>query len=133
MEKSGTNIPGAKPGRRPPGAGNYADAAALRAHVRIKEGFIDGYDDGSAQTSPVGSFPANRFGLYDMGGNVWQWVQENYKAGDEYKELGVLRGGSWANSSKAELLSSYRNVVDRNTRDVIYGFRCVLAWEKTGV
>jgi len=40
---------------------------------------------------------------------------------------GVLRVGSWATSNRIEMQSSYRNVVDRNERDVIYGFRCVLA------
>ena len=42
---------------------------------------------------------------------------------------GVLRGGSWATRNRLEMQSSYRNVVDRNERDVIYGFRCVLATE----
>ena len=41
----------------------------------------------------------------------------------------VLGGGSWGTSIRNELLSSYRNVVDRNDRDVIYGFRCVLVAE----
>jgi formylglycine-generating enzyme required for sulfatase activity len=39
----------------------------------------------------------------------------------------VLRGGSWATNNRLEMQSSYRNIVDRNDRDVIYGFRCVLA------
>jgi formylglycine-generating enzyme required for sulfatase activity len=39
----------------------------------------------------------------------------------------VLRGGSWATNNRLEMQSSYRNVVDRNDREVIYGFRCVLA------
>lgn len=43
--------------------------------------------------------------------------------------LGALRGGSWATNNRLEMQSSYRNVVDRNERDVIYGFRCVLARE----
>jgi formylglycine-generating enzyme required for sulfatase activity len=41
----------------------------------------------------------------------------------------VLRGGSWATSNRTELQSSYRNVAARNDRDVIYGFRRVLAPE----
>ena len=109
----------------PSGSGNYADMAARKQRVAV----IDGYNDGFAQTSPVGSFAANRCGLYDMGGNVWEWIQDDYNGSEKSKDWGVLRGGSWANSSKSELQSSYRNVVDRNDRDVIYGFRCVLVLE----
>ena len=45
------------------------------------------------------------------------------------KDWGVLRGGSWGTSRQAELRSSYRNVVDRTERDVIFGFRAVLVPE----
>jgi formylglycine-generating enzyme required for sulfatase activity len=59
------------------------------------------------ETSPVGSFKPNAFGLYDMHGNVWQWVEDCYHP--SYKEaptdgsawtsgdcaLRVVRGGSW--------------------------------------
>jgi len=62
------------------------------------------------ETSPVGSFKPNAFGLYDMAGNVWQWVQDCYHdnyngapmngsawtAGDCSRR--VVRGGSWANN-----------------------------------
>ncbi len=97
----------------PSGAGNYG--------IPQKRG----------ATSSVGSFKPNPLGLYDLGGNVWEWVADTYKGGTTAtgRDWGVLRGGSWATTNRLEMQSSYRNVVDRNERDVIYGFRCVLAAE----
>jgi len=59
------------------------------------------------KTTPVGSFPANSFGIYDMSGNVWQWCQDRYgeypqkdvvdPQGPETGAYRVLRGGAWPN------------------------------------
>ena len=68
------------------------------------------------QTSPVGSFKPNAFGLYDMAGNIWQWVQDCYH--DSYNgapadgsawirgecSRGILRGGSWSDIPSSRLV-----------------------------
>lgn len=46
-------------------------------------------EDGFVATAPVGSFPANGYGLFDMSGNVWQWCSDWYRA-DYYARLAVL-------------------------------------------
>ncbi|MEY2881683.1 MAG: Serine/threonine-protein kinase pkn1, partial [Verrucomicrobiota bacterium] len=58
----------------PRGAGNYADDTAKKKNPIWTT--IVGYDDGFADTSPVDSFAAKKFGLHDMGGNVWQWCED---------------------------------------------------------
>jgi heme-degrading monooxygenase HmoA len=101
----------------PKEAGNYAGEEAGLGRK------IEGYNDGHTRTSPVGSFKANRYGLYDMGGNVWEWCEDLY---DRLSGARVLRGGSWNHLGSRYLLSSYRNYsLPVNRRDR-HGFRCVL-------
>lgn len=95
----------------PKGSGNYDPALD-----------VDSYEN----TSPVGSFASNRFGLCDMGGNVWQWCEGWWSSGSEAYRF--LRGGSCFSSSKEDLLSSNRNYFrPTNDRHKTFGFRCVLA------
>jgi formylglycine-generating enzyme required for sulfatase activity len=92
----------------PSGAGNYGSSLN-----------VDNYE----YTSPVGSFKANRYGLYDMGGNVWQWCEDSY---DGQSGSRVLRGASWYYFTPDNLLSSYRDIDAPDTRVNNVGFRCVL-------
>jgi len=111
----------------PIGAGNYAD---LTAESQFKTWTaIEGYDDGYATTSPVGKFRPNRLGLYDLGGNVWQWCEDFY---DGRSGARVLRGGSWLNLAADGLLSSYRYPLAADFRGSFVGFRVVLAMEPDG-
>jgi formylglycine-generating enzyme required for sulfatase activity len=88
-------------------------------------------------TTPVGAFPANPWGLYDMHGNVWEWVQDvihdNYEGapldGSAWEEGGdqarrVLRGGSWLYNPRY-LRSALRNGFSAALSNDIVGFRVV--------
>ena len=86
------------------------------------------------QPSPVGSFKPNAFGLFDMAGNVWQWVQDCYHA--DYNEapadgsvriIGdcrhrVVRGGSWGTAPQY-IRSASRDWFSADDRDFHIGFR----------
>ncbi|MBV8105386.1 MAG: formylglycine-generating enzyme family protein [Hyphomicrobiales bacterium] len=88
----------------------------------------------SKQTAPVGSFPANAFGLYDMVGNVWEWTEDcwhkNYNGapadGSVWKSddcnLRVVRGGSWYDSP-VNLRSADRDGANPGGRYYNLGFR----------
>lgn len=85
-------------------------------------GQLPGYFDGQATVGPVGSYKANQFGLFDLGGNVTEWCIDWFSAEKQFR---VLRGGSWHFSARAGLLSSRRYPSSSNTRNGSGGFRCV--------
>ena len=85
---------------------------------------IDGYSDGARFTAKVGSYTANRLGIYDLGGNVWEWCSDWFNA--ERKER-VMRGASFVQGAPSFLLSSLHARRQPGTRDMFnLGFRCVV-------
>jgi formylglycine-generating enzyme required for sulfatase activity len=84
------------------------------------------------QTHPVGQLQPNPWGLYDMHGNVWEWVQDWYgkytsgpavdPAGPSSGSLRVFRGGSWYFAARG-CRSADRGYVAPGLRDDIRGFR----------
>lgn len=108
---------------------NYADNTSAYVTGRV----LSGYDDGQVVSAVVASFSPNGKGLYDLGGNVAEWVHDVYtipsangatavdplgaQSGDNY----VIRGASWAHSRIAELRLSYRDYGQAGRDDV--GFR----------
>lgn len=89
------------------------------------------------ETAPVGSFGANAFGLHDVSGNVWEWVEDCWHPGyagapedgsawmesdDGDCSLAVLRGGSWSLGPQYAR-SAYRFGLPRVNRSDSVGFR----------
>ncbi len=97
--------------------------------------------DGAAKrqrgTRPTGTYEPNGYGLYDVSGNVWEWVSDWY-ASDYYAfsaprdprgprggTMRIVRGGSWVNDNVTMLRCAYRHTVPIDTYAYSIGFRIV--------
>ena len=111
-------------------SGNFADLSASD----ILSSVIPLYDDGAETTAIVGSFDANSKGLYDLQGNVSEWVHDFYEIkfnlndeteidpmGPKTGEFKTIRGSSWRDSDISTLRPTYRDMGNNPSDDV--GFR----------
>jgi sulfatase modifying factor 1 len=90
-------------------------------------------------TSPVRSLPPNDAGVYDIVGNVWEWVSDWYRAdchalggvrnptGPPTGTLRVVRGGGWTNNHPMHLQCSHRLPVPQDTYSYSIGFRIAVS------
>jgi formylglycine-generating enzyme required for sulfatase activity len=117
--------------KMPPGknSGNYADSSAAGFLGKT----IANYNDGFSVAAPISSFDPNQKGLYDMGGNIAEWVHDYYSVkassnktyidplGPTRGEFHVVRGASWTHGTITELRLSFRDYNEKPREDV--GFR----------
>ena len=113
----------------PPRSGNFADTSARSFLTSV----MRDYNDGEAVTAPVANFPPNHRGLYDLAGNVAEWMHDYYGSvglsgtvptdplGAGTGESHTIRGSSWAHASITEMRLSYRDFGTEARYDV--GFR----------
>ena len=118
--------------------GNSVDSSKANYNNRIKD------------TTAVGKYTANGYGLYDMAGNVWEWCLDEYNSGfyalspsqnplsgansirwilDNYTGVNssrVLRGGSWLDSAQVVRVATRSNGTPTRTYSYL-GFRCARA------
>ncbi|MBI3710378.1 MAG: formylglycine-generating enzyme family protein [Proteobacteria bacterium] len=113
----------------------YANGADLEMKKIFSNRSVAHCRDGYVFTSPAGSFEPNAFGLYDMLGNAWQWVEDCFHAnyadapgdaaiaveGGDCSQRAV-RGGSW-NNSPGYIRAGVRDGVGTGNRDSFNGFR----------
>ncbi|MEO6740909.1 MAG: family 16 glycoside hydrolase, partial [Chthoniobacteraceae bacterium] len=117
----------------PPPNDKLANLRDLASQKQFSDGSINGYNDGFAVTSPVGSFPANQFGIFDLSGNVSEWCQDVFEPGGN---IHFRRGSSFHSINL-----SWNGLTARHTDDTLLtgpteppytaGFRCVLALDAT--
>jgi TonB family protein len=110
--------------------------AALAGTMGARYGSLDAVawhsgNSGDASSQPVGQKQPNAFGLYDMLGNVWEWMEDSY----EDTPSKILRGGSSV-AAAFNARASRRVVVEPSASSPNRGFRCGGQWpepEKTPV
>jgi formylglycine-generating enzyme required for sulfatase activity len=110
----------------PPDSFNYkgVEGAGMFYGIFHDEKFIAGHNDGFIVSAPVDKSGTNAWGLYGVGGNVWEWCQNWF---DETKTARALRGAAWNNHDPEILAVNYRSSASPDKNNAMIGFRVVMA------
>ena len=122
---------------------NFADKTL--SELNPNEWSDENVDDGYSAMAPIGSYPPNGYGLYDMAGNVWEWCLDAYEegfyrrsprrnpvaggwVGDGFAKVQthnarMFRGGAW-NNPASSLRVSFRSADTPTISKAVIGFRC---------
>jgi heme-degrading monooxygenase HmoA len=106
----------------PPGVGNYSGEEVEGQKHFGDQRILRGYRDNFPYTAPVGSFAANRSGIFDLGGNAREWCEDHV---NPIQKARVLRGACYVDEDRTRLLSSSR--VGGTTPWQLFGFRVVVS------
>ncbi len=111
-------------------SGNIADESAKGKTAH----YVPNYSDGHAGIAPVGSYPAEKTGLYDLTGNVSEWVHDVYSLippvgqqtetdplGARTGDTHTVKGSNWRSGTITELRASFREGAKAGRDDI--GFR----------
>lgn len=114
-------------------AGNFADKSALQYLPSSK--IIPEYIDAYPYTSPIAIYKANSQGLFDIEGNVQEWVNDTYGGPDNFKlkKYNVARGGNYLSFRPAHLNPAVRIPMPPESRDLAIGFRLVLHRKESNI
>jgi formylglycine-generating enzyme required for sulfatase activity len=129
----------------PEGAGNYFGKEGPQNWPGSGWQTAYDHDDGAERTARIAQYAENRFGFFDLGGNVFEWCEDPYQAsmndadaltayptlnsekGDGGTPYRLLRGGSWDDGAEVLLRSSFRNSGHPTNRYDDRGFRFVVS------
>ena len=119
----------------PKSFGNFADDSAKE----LLPLYIPNYSDSYIKTAPVGSFAPNKKGIFDLGGNVSEYVNDFYSIQPDSQEIlinflgpkrgssHVIKGSNWKSASNTQLRYAYRDKLSNGNDET--GFR-VARWLK---
>ncbi len=130
---------------------NAANIAGTETSTQLVASPLQSHQDTTPCTAPVGSGAPNALGIYDLGGNVWEYCMDTFRREmnpeDIYRKFpnldkavarmiadrtlaAVVRGGSWETGQPEFLNTTYRAPGSIAGRVDTRGFRCVLSFEK---